>query len=143
MNFKKQAEKLENYLDAEFKLKMPVAVMPDGSLVYKEFKVKQNKQRSWTLSRIKGFAIDSFNLKACALIAARYYSINDISKYNEIKLLDTLYNKNATDAVIFRHNYEKTKDPVTRDTSLWRWEICNQNAKYAKSQITTKFKILF
>lgn len=143
MNFKRHAEKLETFLEAEFKQKAPVAIMPDRSLVYKTFRIKQNKQEKWDLFRARGFVIDSFNLKACALIAARYYNNNEISKYNEIKALDEYYSRNAIDAVIFKHNYKRTKDPVTRDNSLWRWEISDHKAKYAKSQITTKFKMLF
>jgi len=143
MNFKKQAKKLESFLDGEFSQKMPVAILDDGNLLYKDFKIKQNKIGKWTLRKIKGFELDQFNLKACALIGARYYKSSTFDKYDEIKMLDELYFKHFSDAQIFRNNYEKTKDVVRKDTSLWRWEIASSRARYAKHQIVTKFKILF
>jgi len=143
MNFKKQARKLESFLDDEFSQKMPVAILQDGSMLYKDFKIKQNKIGKWTLRKTKGFEIDQFNLKACALIGARLYNTNGFNKYNEIKILDELYHKNSVDAQIFKNNYEKTTDAVRKDTSLWRWEISKDRALYAKQQIVTKFKILF
>lgn len=143
MNIKKQAEKLERYLDEEFKVNLPVVVLSDKSLVYKNFKIKQDKRGYWILGRVGGNVVDKFNLKACALIAARFYSANNLNKYNEIKNLDTEYQKNSNDSEIFKYIYKKTSDSVKKDTCLWRWEISDQKARYAKSQIVTKFKLMF
>lgn len=143
MNIKKQAERLERYLNEEFKTKLPVALLPDHSLIYKQYKIKQDKQGYWILSRVKGYTIDRFNLKACALIAAKFYSNNNINKYNEIKNLDAVYQKNCQDSMIFKHIYNKTSDAVKKDTCLWRWEISDEKARYVKQQIVTKFKLMF
>jgi hypothetical protein len=143
MNFKKQAEKLENFLDTEFKNKLPIAVMPDGSLVYKSFKIKKNKNQQWDLSRVGGTVIDTFNLKACAVLGAKYYHPYGFNTYNEIKNLDNYYQKNTTDAAIFKYYSLKSSDPVKKDTCLWRWEISEEKAKIAKQQIISKFKFSF
>lgn len=143
MNFKKQAAKLETYLDDEFKQKLPIAVLPDASLVYKNYRVKQHKNKSWILYSPHGNIIDNFNLKACALLAAKFYSLHSLSKYNEIKHLDTDYQNNLVDSVMFKHRYDHSTDAVKKDTCLWRWEITTDRAKYAKSQIVTKFNLLF
>jgi len=143
MNFKKQAEKLEKYLNEEFSKELPIALMPDGSIVYKNYRIKQTKQKYWRLYRIGGNLIDTFNLKACALMAAKLYSINQLTAYNEVKNLDNSYQKNATDATIFKHRYQTTADPVRKDTVLWRWELSNARADSFKLQISQKFKTMF
>lgn len=143
MNIKRQAEKLEKYLDEEFKHNLPVVQMSDKSLVYKNFKIKRDKKGYWILGRVGGNNLDKFNLKTCALIAVKLYSANNLSKYNEIKNLDNYYQKNSNDSEVYRYIYKKTKDLVKKDTCLWRWEISDQRARYAKSQIVTKFKMMF
>jgi hypothetical protein len=143
MNFKKHADRLEHYLEEEFKKELPVALMPDGSLAYKGFRVKKSKSGSWDLYRIGGFKIDSFNLKACALMCAKCYSYNGINKYNEIKILDGMYQKHAMDASIFKYRYDTVKDPDRRDLALWRWELSSARARENKTAIATKFKVMF
>lgn len=143
MNFKHQAARLEQYLEAEFKNTLPVAVLANGSVVYKNFKIKQNKQGSYSLYRIGGNLIDVFNLKACALMAAKYYSINSLTPYNEVKQLDEYHHKNSTDSEIFKHKYKTYKDLEKRDLALWRWELTSERAKRTRSQIEAKFKAMF
>jgi hypothetical protein len=143
MNFKKQAEKLEHFLDEEFKKELPIALMNDGSLVYANFKIKRNKHGTWNLYRVGGFLIDKFNLKACALMAAKNYSANRLAAYNEIKHLDSSYQRNATDATIFKHRYKTVKDLDRRDLALWRWELTEARAKQTKAEIAVKFKSMF
>jgi len=143
MNIKRQAEKLEKYLKEELKNNSPVVKISDKSLIYKNFKIKKDKKGCWIVSRSGGNDIGKFNLKTCALIAVKFYSLNNLSKYNEIKNLDTDYQKNSNDSEIFRYLYKKTSDPVKKDTCLWRWEITDQRARYAKNQIVTKFKLMF
>jgi len=143
MNFKKQAEKLEYFLEEEFKKELPIALLNDGSLVYARFRIKRNKQGSWNLYRLGGFLIDKFNLKACALMAAKHYSNNKLNSYNEIKQLDNNYQQNATDAVIFKYRYNTVKDLDRRDLALWRWELTESRAKQTKTEIAAKFKSMF
>lgn len=143
MNFKRQAEKLENYLSEEFKKKLPIAVLPNGALVYENFIVKKTKNNQWALYQARGFKIDTFNLKACALMAAKYYSKNRLTDYNEVVNLDQFYQRNATDADIFKHRYDTTKDLVRKDLALWRWEITTARAKATKQQIAFKFRQMF
>jgi len=143
MNFKKQAEKLENFLEEEFKKELPIALLNDGSLVYAGFRIKRNNQGTWNLLRVGGYLVDRFNLKACALMAAKYFSINKLTAYNEIKQLDSSYQQNATDATIFKHRYITVKDLDRRDLALWRWELTDFRARQAKTKIAAKFKSMF
>lgn len=143
MNFKKQAKQLEQFLDDEFKQKVPLALLPNGSIAYGNFLVKQNKKKEWQLSRAGGLPFDSFNIKSSAIMAAKFYSSNNFSRYSELKLLDQLYFKNHTDAELFKQRYTTTKDLDKRDLYLARFIQSEQHATYAKEQIASRFKMLF
>lgn len=143
MNFKKQARQLETFLDEEFKSKLPIALLPDGSLAYNGFVVKRNKQDKWQLNRSKGLPLDTFNVKSCAIIAAKLYGAGRFEKYSELKMLDELYHKNHTDTVIFKQRYTTTKDLDKRDLYVARYVNAEHYANYAKAQIASKFKMLF
>lgn len=143
MNFKKQARQLETFLDEEFKSKLPIALLADGSLAYNGFIVKKNKQEQWQLSRAKGLPLDTFNVKSCAIIAAKLYGAERFEKYSELKILDDLYHKNNTDAVTFKQRYIAAKDLDKRDLYVARYVNAEQHANYAKAQIASKFKMLF
>lgn len=144
MNLTRQAKKLESYLNQELSSKLPETVLNNGDLVYKEFKIKKNKKTdTWDLYSVKYGKVDSFYLKACALIATNLYSASSLSKFKEIKLMDSQYQKNFIDAEIFKYRYDTTKDSEKRDTYLWRWELTNARAKAIKEQITIKFRSMF
>jgi hypothetical protein len=76
-------------------------------------------------------------------MGAKYYSVNSLSAYNEIKNLDINYQLNAVDASIFKYRYQTVKDIDRRDLALWRWEITDARAKIAKTEIASKFKSMF
>lgn len=143
MNFKRQANKLEVFLKEELKAMPPILSLENGSVVYKDFIIKQNKMKDWCLYRTKGFLVDKFNLKATTLMAAQLHSINNFISYNEVKILDTFYTKHYTDATIFEHLLKKTKDQMLKDVYLTRLEISKSKSQYAKKQIASKFKALF
>ncbi len=53
MNFKEKAEKLEKFLEDEFKKSIPLLVLADKSVVYGNYKIKQSKQGTWNLRYLK------------------------------------------------------------------------------------------
>ena len=63
MNFKHQARELENYLEHNFQKNMPLALLPNGNIAYKDFIIKKTKQDKWELSRDKVNPLDIFNIK--------------------------------------------------------------------------------
>lgn len=144
MNFKRHAQKLETFLDEEFAKNLPVAQLPNGTLVYKHYKIKKNKLNVWTLSKVNlASPIEVFNLKVCALLAAKFYEKNNINKINEIKRLDQLYQQSLNDSVIFKHRFKTSKDAVRRDIALWRWEVTDARAKDTKNKIAHMFRLTF
>jgi hypothetical protein len=140
MNLKKQAEKLETFLEEEFRKNIPVLVLPDKSIVYKNYKIKKTKQGDWSLKSMTNDQIKIFRIKATALLAAKFYDQNRFARYNEVCSLDTRYWSSAVDASFFRYRYEHSKDLDKRDLYLWRWEISNNRAKAFKEEISRMFK---
>jgi hypothetical protein len=143
MNFKNQAEKLEKFLEEEFKKKTPLAVLPDKSLVYNRFKIKENKARGYYLCHINNDVIDTFYLKATAAIAAKNYYNSRFDLYNHIKNLDTEYWTNFIDSAIFEERYKKSKDFAKKQIYLARYSLTKQRAENYRNQIATIFKNSF
>ena len=143
MNIKRQAKQLESFLEDEFKKKIPILVLPDKSIVYKRYKIKQNKIGNWVLGYVNGDNIAEFKIKTTATLAAKFYDQTNFKRYNEIKQLDVHYWNNSNDAVFFKYRYENAKDIEKRDIYMWRWEQADHRAKRYKETISTMFKSNF
>lgn len=143
MNFKKQAEKLERLLEEEFQGKTPIVVLPDKSLVYKKYKIKQNSQQIYELRHISGDIIETFKLKVTAILAAKFYSTTRFDRFKEIKNLDTGYWTNSIDSVIFKIKLGQTKDNIKKNIFLSRYQLTLHRADNYKQQITRMFRYNF
>lgn len=143
MNFKNQANKLERFLEEEFKKKTPLLVLPDKTLVYKKFKIKQNKIGDYNLLQSNNDLIDTFKLKATAAIAAKHYYYDRFDLYNGIKNLDIEYWTNSIDSLVFRERYRQCKDANKKEVYLARLDITTKRAERYKAQIVSIFKNSF
>lgn len=143
MNFKKQAQKLESFLDEELRKNIPVLVLPDKTIVYKKFKIKQDKNDMWGLFHINGDNIDTFRLKSSALLAAKYYGADNFNNYNEVKILDSMYSNSASDSVFFRQRYHESKDTEKKELYLCRWDLTKARSEYYKKEISSMFSRVF
>lgn len=141
MNFKNQAARLENFLDSELKSVSPVLRVNDQTLVYKNFKIKQNKQE-WDLV-INNDVIGSFKLRAGAIMAAKYFEKKDLKRFNEVKTLDFQYWQHSVDEEIFRYKINTTKDFDKKDIFQARWMQSRDRAKIYKQKITSLFRSSF
>jgi hypothetical protein len=139
MNYKKQAEKLEKFLEEEFRAKSPLTVLSDNSLAYKRFKIKKNNLGLWDLKHITGDVIDNFRLKATAALAAKSYHYCQFHIYNRVKNLDTGYWINSVDSLVFKQRYESTNDIDKRDLYLARWEVTHHRSKQYQQEIASMF----
>lgn len=144
MNIAKQAERLEKFLEEEFTKKLPIVILPDKSIIYKQFRIKQNKNQIWDLKWARtGDKIDSFHTKTSALLAAKFYISSNHTRYNEVKHLDLRYWNNSIDAMFFKHRLNTTRDYELKDLFLSRFDLAEQRYKNARHQITQMFKINF
>ena len=143
MNFKNQAGKLERFLEDEFKKKTPLLVMPDKTIIYKKYKIKQNKSGTYNLLHSNNDLIATFKLKATAALAAKNYHYNRFDLFNSIKHLDIQYWTNSTDSSIFEERYKKCKDANKKLIYLARWDITSKRAALYKERIAGIFKNSF
>lgn len=144
MNIANQAERLERFLEEEFTKKLPILVLADKSIVYKQFRIKQNRHKTWDLSWVKtGDRVDTFHTKTSALLAAKFYLSSNYSRYNEVKHLDLTYWNNSVDAMFFKYRLNTTRDNDRKDLFYCRYDIATQRFKNAQGKITQMFKFNF
>jgi hypothetical protein len=143
MNFKKHAEKLEKLMEEEFNKKVPLLVVNKNYLLYKNFKIKKNKLENWDLISPSDQIIGTFKLKVNAALAAKFYDKNQIINFKEIKDLDTKYWSNATDSMVFRERYNKSKDTIKKDIYISRWDITKTRTEHYKTEISKLFSYNF
>ena len=144
MNFKQKAAQLETFLKDELNKELPIAILPDKSIVYKHYKIKQNKQGLWNLKYLKtGDFISNFRTKSAALLAAKFYDKNKIHQYNEIKLLDTEYWTSLNDSEIFKYRISTATDLDRKDMLRSRYDQASAKSKRSAGKISQLFKTHF
>jgi hypothetical protein len=144
-NKKKTKEKLQEFIEEEFRVSLPVNVLPDNSVVYKKYRIKQNKTGYFNLyyAGIDNSSLDKFNLKVCALVAAKKHDLCQLDAYNKIKDLDRKYWSNYADAKYFQHRIKTTKDLEKKDILSCRLDQSSSLAKLYKQEITALFRKSF
>ena len=147
--FKKQSKAkvikdLAGQLEEDLKQTLPLAVQPDGSIVYKNFVVRKNARGNWDLNYLNGSAvIEEYYLKSCALMAARAYGKTDINKFFEIKRLDSQYWNSHSDSQVYQKNIKTAKDFSRYLILLNKLEDSRDRAEHFQQKISTMFKWSF
>ena len=101
-------KELAAYFDQELQANLPITILPNGALGYKNFLVKQLPNKNWGVFNVANHdLVNQYYLKTCALMSAKFYNHRQIDKCHEIKDLDNRYWSNYTDAMMFKHNIEK------------------------------------
>jgi len=144
-NKKKNKEKLQEFIEEEFRVSLPITVLPDNSVVYKKYRIKQSKMGYFNLfyAGMDNASIDRFNLKVCALVAAKKHDLCQLDTYNKIKDLDRKYWANHADAKYFQHRIKTTKDLEKKDILSCRLDQSASLAKLYKQEITSLFRMSF
>jgi hypothetical protein len=136
---------LAETLDIEFKNIVTLIPLPNGAVAYKDYIIKQTKTGSWGIF-IKRTADDchgEFNLKTCALIAAKALSGLRLQHYNEIKQLDTKYWSNYYRSTVYQHNIKTVKDMERYLILLNKLEDSKWKASHYKDEISKLFRWAF
>lgn len=119
---------------------LPITVQVDGSLVYKDYLVKENKVGNWIVYHIPGKTpVGEFYLKTCALMAAKAYSKTDINKFFEIKRIDDKYWANRSDLAVYTKNIKLAKDFDRYLILLNKLEHSKDLTTFYKEKISTMF----
>ena len=140
----KEIKELANAFNDELQAKLPITRMPNGSIVYKDYLVKETKDKNWGIYHIKTRElVEVYFLKTCALMAAKAYSNTRMEKYFEIKRLDNQYWANYSDTLIFTKNIKTAKDYDRYLILLNRLEHSKTQAEHFKEEISRMFKWSF
>ena len=136
---------LAETLDIEFKNIVPLVPLPNGAVAYKDYVVKQTKTGQWGIfvKRTGDDCHGEFNLKTCALIAAKALSLVQLEKYNEIKLLDTKYWSSYYRSTVYQHNIKTAKDLERYLILLNKLEDSTWKANHYKGEISKLFRWSF
>lgn len=144
MNLSYKAKQLEQMLEQDLGKLMPLTVLPDKSVAYKNFRIQKTKTGFYELKYLKtNDSIQRFRTKTSAILAAKFYDKNNFIRYNEVINLDERYYNNSTDSEIFAHRIKTTKDLDRKDLFQWRYEITKHRAKAYKDELTRMFKTHF
>lgn len=131
-------------LVSEVQSNLPVSVLPDGSVVYKNYLIKLSNAGKWGIYNIENkHLVEQFFLKTCAIMAAKAYDRIDIRKFLEIKQLDNKYWSNYSDTLVYKNNITKTKNTERYLILLNKLEHSDLLAKHCKAEISRMFKWSF
>ena len=138
-------KRLAESMDIEFTKNLPLLPLPDGSVAYKDYIVKENKFGNWVIhKRTTGNDVHGiFNLKTCALIAAKALAGTRLEKYNEIKQLDNKYWSSYYRSTVYRNNIKTAKDYDRYLILLNKLEDSTWKADHYKGEITRVFRWTF
>lgn len=138
---KRVIRELAEQFSTELNKQLPVSVMPNGDIVYKDYVVRNLPSGNWGLYNYKTKElVDQFFLKSCALMAAKAYNHVQLHKFKEIKTLDGRYWANYCDAEVYKHNIKITKDSDRYLILLDKLENSESKAQQYKAEISRMFK---
>ena len=145
---KKTNTKVIKHLAEQFSIeldkKLPITIMPNGGMLYKDYLVKEMKNGNWGVYNYKQKnLIDQFYLKSCALMAAKAHASTNLTVFFEVKHLDNRYWANHCDSAVYKHNIKTAKDFDRSLVLLTRLEESQLKETYYKEEISNKFKWSF
>ena len=137
-------KELAAQFEADLNRSITLAIQPDGSIVYKEYVVRQLKNENWGVYSIYSKdLIAQFFLKSCALMAAKAYNNSNIQQFKDIKQLDTRYWTNYTEHLVHSKNIGVIKEFDRFMISLNKLEHTRDKTEYYKEEISNMFKRAF
>lgn len=132
------------YFDQELQTSLPISVLPDGSLVYKNFIVIQLANQNWGLYNTDSKdLIKEYFLKSSSLMAAKAYCDRHYNKYYEINDLDRLYKISINNLNIFQHQVNNTTDSEKYHITLTRLEESSAQSTHYRKLILRLFRQAF
>jgi hypothetical protein len=140
----KVVQELAKQFEADLNRSLPISIQPDGSIVYKNYYIKQTTNGNWGLfNLVTKDLIEEFYLKTSALMGAKAYNAVQLEKYFEIKRLDNRYWANYTDSIIYGKNMKTAKDFDKYQVLLTRYEHSTFLTGHFKEEISKMFKWSF
>jgi hypothetical protein len=140
----KVLQSLAAHFEEDLKKTLPISIQPDGSIVYKQYLVKQTTSKSWGVYNIHSHdLVEIFYLKTSALMAAKAYASTHIEKFFEIKRLDSRYWANYMESEHSRHNLQSAVDLSHYIILLNKFENSQYETDHYKDAISKMFRWSF
>lgn len=140
----KLIKELASHFEEDFKSSLPIAVRKDGSIVYKDYLIKQDSSKNWAIYHAStGDFISTFFLKTCALMAAKAYWRADMAKFHNIKELDGRYYASHMETQVYQNSMKKPIDYDRYQILLNKLELSRDKAAKFKDEISRTFKWSF
>jgi len=124
---------------------LPVILLKNGAIGYKDFIIKQNSLGRWGIHSIHNLkeTVGEYNLKTCALMAAKAYNSTQIARFNEIKELDNHYQANHIEHQVYKKNIKSAKELDKYIILLNKLEESVIKTEAYKQKITRMFHYAF
>jgi len=143
-NKAKLVKELAEQFEADFNKIHQIVVLPNNNVVYKDFLIKKLDNENFGIQHIPSKEIvGQFFTKACAVMASKAYSKTMLTKYYEIKQLDTRYWANRCDSLVYRKNIKTAKDFDRYLVLLNKLEDSEHKTEHYKEEISRMFKWSF
>lgn len=143
-NKAKLIKELAEQFTEDFNKIHQLIVLPDGSVVYKDFLIKRLKNENYGIHHLPSKElVGQFFNKACAVMAAKAYSKTLLTKYYEIKQLDNRYWANRCDNIVYRKNIKTAKEFERYLVLLNKLEDSEHKSEHYKEEISRMFKWSF
>jgi len=140
----KAIKELAAHFEEDFKKTLPISIQPDGSIVLSKYVIKKTDKESWGLYNIgSDYLLEDYYLKTCALLAAKAYSNVNLTKFFEIKHLDSKYWANFSDLQVYKKNIKTAKDFERFCILLNKLEHSEDKSNYYQAAISKMFKYSF
>jgi len=140
----KVIQELVTAFEQDLKKTLPISIQPDGSVVYKDYYIKEVANGNWGLFNLATKnLIEEFYLKTSALMGAKYYNEVKLEKYFSVKHLDNRYWANYTDSLIYGKNMKSAKDFNRYQILLNRYEHSTFLSSHYKEEISKMFRWCF
>lgn len=110
------------------------------STKYKNYMIVRGPDDMWNvfLTQNKELIATTY-LKVSAFAITKLHENKSRRRIEEVQEHDEKVQKNYIDSLFLKNTMKVTKDLVTKDTALWRWEIVNAVVTDSKAKIDQIF----
>lgn len=108
---------------------------------YKKYIIARDPDDNWNviLSADRKIHLATVFLKVSAFAICKMHEKGKNATIGDIKSNDEIFRKNYIDSQFYRKTAQNSKDPVTRESAYWRFELVKDYAKTAKTRIDDLF----
>jgi hypothetical protein len=111
------------------------------TIKYKNYLIARDSTEGWNvfyLEKRKAHIGKKF-LKVSAFALLKLHEKRQYHRITDVLRSDSVFEKNYMDGLYYKNTIKKSKDPLTRDNALWRYEIAHAKARHSKKLIDGTF----